>query len=186
MAGLLAVKSVNRNRMKMNDHRERAHFGANVRGFSLLEVLIALLVLMLGMLGLAWLQTIALSNQQSSFLRSQAIIQAHDISDRMFANPAGVIAGAYNSIGGTVSTPPTCLTTATGGDTLSAVDCTPAQMAQFDANEWNTANAYALPSGQGTVVGPVGGIYTVTVSWVELEKSGADTKTFTFQVKPMP
>ncbi len=158
-----------------------------IQGFTLLEVLVALLVLMVGMLGLAGLQTVALSTNHSAYLRSQAIIQAHDMADRMHANPVGVKAGAYNSIGGPVTTPPTCLTTATAGASLSSIDCTPAQIAQFDANEWNTVIVNQLPSGAGTVAGPDGsGIYTVTLSWVENETSGANTKTFAFQVKPLP
>ena len=157
------------------------------RGFTLLEVLIALLVLMAAMLGLAGLQTMSLSTNHSAYLRSQAIIQAHDMADRMHANSAGVKAGAYDSISGLGGSPPACLSTATSEDALSSIDCTSAQMAQFDANEWNTINASELPSGEGTVAGPDGsGVYTVTLSWVEDEKSGADLKTFVFQVKPLP
>lgn len=153
----------------------------------MLEVLVALLLLMAGMLGLAGLQTVALSTNHGAFLRSQAIIQAHDMADRMHANSEGVKAGAYNSISGLGTSPPTCLTTATSGEALSAVNCTSTQIAQFDAHEWNTSNAGTLPSGAGTVAGPDGnGVYTVTLSWVESEKSGTDTKTFIFQLKPLP
>ena len=106
MAGLLALI------MRMNKHTNQ--------GFTLLEVLVALLVLMVGMLGLAGLQTVALSTNHGSYLRSQAIIQAHDMADRMHANPVGVQAGAYNSISGLGTSPPPCLTTATGGDALAA------------------------------------------------------------------
>ena len=157
------------------------------QGFTLLEVLVALLVLMVGMLGLAGLQTMALSTNHSAYLRSQAVIQAHDMADRMHANSEGVLAGDYNSISGLESSPPVCLTTATSGDALSAVDCTSAQIAQFDGNEWNTTNAAVLPSGAGSVTGPDGsGSYTITLFWMETEKSGGDMKTFVFQVKPLP
>jgi type IV pilus assembly protein PilV len=156
-------------------------------GFTMLEVLVALLVLMVGMLGLVGLQTVAVSTNHGAFLRSQAIIQAHDIADRMHANSEGVQAGAYNSISGIATSPPICLTTATSGDALAAVDCTSSEIAQFDAHEWNTNNASTLPSGAGTVAGPDGnGIYTIIISWVEVEKSGADSKTFAFQIKPLP
>ena len=172
---------------KVDDCRKRVFCSANNHGFTLLEVLIALVILMVAMLGLAGLQTMSLSTNHSAYLRSQAIIQAHDMSDRMFANSVGVQAGAYNSISGIESSPPVCLTKYTTGDALASVDCTPTQMARSDGYEWNTTNASELPSGAGTVAGPDGGgRYTVTLSWVEDEKSGADLKTFVFQVKPLP
>jgi type IV pilus assembly protein PilV len=159
---------------------------ARMQGFTLLEVMVAVLVLMTGLVAVAGLQTISASNNHSSFLRSQAIIQAHDMSDRMHANSAGVLAGAYNSISEISSSPPTCLTTATSGDALDAIDCSTTEIAQFDSYEWNTANATLLPSGTGTVAGPDGdGIYTITLSWREIGKSSADMKNFQFRIKPL-
>jgi type IV pilus assembly protein PilV len=170
----------------VNSRRERGFARKHTRGLSLLEVLIALVLLMAGMLALAGLQTVSLANNHSAYLRSQAVIQAHDMADRMYANSAGVQAGDYNSISGIPSNPPTCLTTATSTQILAGIACTPAQMAVFDGWEWNTANANVLPSGVGTVAGPDGnGVYTVTLSWLEHETDGTDTKTFAFQVKPM-
>ncbi len=56
-------------------------------GFSLLEVLIALLVLSIGLLGLAGLQTLGLKFNMQSYQRTQAALLAYDIVDRMRANP---------------------------------------------------------------------------------------------------
>lgn len=167
--------------------RARRNTRAGQGGTTLLEVLIALLVLMAGFLAVAGLQTVALGNNHSAFLRSQAVLQAHDMSDRMYANTAGVQAGAYNAISGTPSDPG-CLTNAEPEhSSLETLSCTPAQMAQFDAFEWNTANAALLPSGAGTVTGPTGnGVYTITLSWQEQEADGAAAKTFSFQVQPLP
>ena len=161
------------------------------RGLSLLEVLIALVLLMGGMLAIAGLQAVSLSNNHSAYLRSQAVLQAHDMADRMYANSVGVLAGSYNSISGIPVNPPTCLTTSTSEQTLAGINCTAAQMAVFDGWEWNTANAAVLPSGLGTVAGPDGnGTYAITLSWLEQEEDGSsdstDTKTFVFRVKPMP
>lgn len=158
------------------------------RGTTLLEVLIALLVLMAGFLAVAGLQSVALANNHSAFLRSQAVIQAHDMSDRMYANTAGVQAGSYSGISGIASSHPECMTTAGPGTAaLDAVDCTPSEMAQFDAWQWNTVNANLLPSGAGTVTGPdANGVYTITLSWLEQETDGTATKSFSFQVQPLP
>ena len=143
---------------------------------------------MSGFLAVAGLQSVALSNNHSAFLRSQAVVQAHDMSDRMYANTVGVQAGSYNAISGIPNNPPVCLTNvAPEHASLDALSCTPAQMATFDAWEWNTANANLLPSGTGTVAGPNGnGVYTITLSWLEQEAKGTATKTFSFKVQPLP
>lgn len=173
---------------KVDDCRQRVFCGTNNHGFSLLEVMIALVILMVGMLGLAGLHTVSMSNLNSAYLRSQAVIQAHDMADRMYANIEGVDEGAYDSISGLPSNPPTCLTTATSEDALSGINCSSAQIAQFDASEWNTINATVLPNGTGTVVAAGDGIYTITLAWEELQKSdsGQDTKTFVYKVRPLP
>lgn len=171
-----------------NSHRSQACGVARCAGTSLLEVLISLVVLTTGFVALAGLQSFALANNHSAFLRSQAVIQAHDMSDRLYANLMGVQAGNYNAISGIANNPPVCLTTAApGSEYLDAVNCTPAQMAQFDGWEWNTMNANMLPAGAGTVAGPDGnGVYVVTVTWLEQETQGTDSKSFAFQVKPLP
>lgn len=56
------------------------------QGFSLVEVLVALLVLAIGLLGMAGLQTRGVSTNFSALQRSQAILYAHDIVERMRAN----------------------------------------------------------------------------------------------------
>lgn len=59
------------------------------RGVALLEVLIAVLVLSIGLLGMAALQAQALRNNQSAHERSQAVILTYSIFDAMRADPSG-------------------------------------------------------------------------------------------------
>lgn len=66
------------------------------KGASLLEVLIAVLVLAVGLLGVAALQAGALRNNQSSYERSEAVIQSYAMFDVLRANRAAAIAGNYN------------------------------------------------------------------------------------------
>lgn len=66
------------------------------RGFSLLEVLIAVVVLSFGLLGMAALQINALKNSQSSFQRTQAVMLSYFMLDAMRANRADAIGGNYN------------------------------------------------------------------------------------------
>lgn len=127
------------------------------RGFSLLEVLVALVVLSLGLLGIAGLQLTSVRYGYSANLLYQAALQANDMADRMRANMVGVNAGAYNNISG-VGADPGCI----------SVSCSPAQMAATDAYQWNTLNATQLPSGAGTVTGAgANSVFTITLTWNE-------------------
>jgi len=109
-------------------------------GFSLIEVLVAALVLSIGLVGVAGLQAVSLKNNQSTFMRSQAAILAYDLADRMRANVAGANAGDYDPAVAAVDS--NCNTT-TG--------CTPSALAAHDLGEWNAAMSAYLPSGQGFV-----------------------------------
>lgn len=127
------------------------------KGLSLLEVLIALVLLAVGLLGIAGLQITGIRYAHNASLRYQAMLQVVDMADRMRANQLGLDAGSYNNISGTGSDP-NCISSG----------CTPAQMAQTDRFEWNTTNARTLPSGAGTIVNN-GNRFTITVSWREME-----------------
>ena len=128
------------------------------RGFTLLEVLIAVVVLSIGLLGIAGLQAFGQRSNHSAYLRSQATALAYDMIDRMRANTAGVLSGAYNAIdttSGTYSNP--------GCDTAT---CSSSQMAQYDMYDWQQELATQLPTGNGKVTGAgVGSMFTVTVMW---------------------
>lgn len=142
-------------------------------GFTLVEVLVALVILCVGLLGLAGLHLSGLRNNESAYLRSQATLQAYDMVDRMRANLAGLEAGGYDVITALVGDPG-CI----------SVGCTPLQMAAYDAFEWNTANAGLLPSGSGTVTGAgTGSVFTVTVAWDDTKSGSADTR-FVVTVRP--
>ncbi len=61
-------------------------------GFTLIEVLVSVLILAIGLLGLAGLQLAGLQNNQSALLRSQATMIAYDIGDKLRATPEGDLA----------------------------------------------------------------------------------------------
>lgn len=65
------------------------------RGFTLIETLVALLVLSIGLLGVAALQLTSLRSNTSSSYRSQATFLAYDIADRMRANRQAALNGDY-------------------------------------------------------------------------------------------
>lgn len=136
-------------------------FPSRMSGVSLLEVLISVLIMGIGMLGIAAMQATALRNSQSSVERSQAVIQSYTIIDAMRANRENALAGAYNT-GGWMCSPPT-------GSGLSATD----------RAAWLTSLQAALGSsgddGQ-SVCGEVAcnsGICTVGVRWDDSRAGGS-------------
>jgi len=70
------------------------------RGVGLVEVLVAVLVLSIGLLGVGMVQTRALTNNNSSMGRSMSVIASYSIMDAMRADRVNALAGNYN---GTVS-----------------------------------------------------------------------------------
>jgi type IV pilus assembly protein PilV len=117
------------------------------RGFTLIEVLVTLLIVAIGLLGLAGLQVTGLRSNLSSEARSQASLLANDIIERMRANPLGVqnptaandnayaniIVGAAINCG---APPAPFCSNYNDGTGTGAVACTPAQTATFDAWVW--------------------------------------------------
>ena len=160
-----------------------------LQGFSLIEVLVALAVLSIGLLGLAALQTTGLKFNHQSYERTQAVLQAYDIIDRMRANKSGTgntINTAYNSValGNLPTISQYCTTVST---------CTGDQLALFDIRSWNAANASILSEGRGAICKgnftndannePTGctqggSIYSVAITWRENDlKSRLDVET---------
>jgi len=111
-------------------------------GFTLVEVMVAALIMSVGLLGLAGLQAASLRNNQGAFMRSQASTLVYDLADRMRTNVSSANSNFYSVAAANVAVNANCNTTA---------GCTPQQMAQSDLAEWNTVIASHLPLGQGIV-----------------------------------
>ncbi|MCW8908717.1 MAG: type IV pilus modification protein PilV [Sedimenticola sp.] len=130
------------------------------RGFTLLEVLIAVLVLSIGLIGLAGMQLLGVKNNNSAAMRSQAVFLAQDISDRMRANIGN--AGSY-----VITGTPSCvgLCTITSG-------CSGSQLATYDVCQWRNSAA-TLPSGIGHITYDAGNdVYRIRLMWDD-ERTGA-------------
>jgi len=125
-------------------------------GFTLIEVLIALIILSVGMLGIAGLYVHSMQAGRTSMFRHNAVILAGDVADRIRANPRA--AAAYAGAG------------ANNNCVNGGVNCTPAQMAANDIFLWEQQAAATLPNGDVTiqfnnaVVPPE---YTISVTWDE-------------------
>ena len=139
-------------------------------GFSMIEVLITIVILMIGLLGLAGLQTKALTAQMEAYQRSQALILLKDMVDRISAN-------RKNALSYVTELNPAASCPAAG-----------ATVASVDLNEWcnallgaaevqDTAKVGAMIGARGCItqtIAPVTGVpsqYLVAVAWQGLNST---------------
>lgn len=141
------------NQLKISDSNSRAS------GFTLVEVMVALVIFSVGLLGLAGLHASSMQNNKTSDIRGIAVIQAHDMADRIRANARGT-SGDYNAIVTGIPAP--------GTDCISTAACTsPSAIAAWDNFEWQTNLNTFLPAGRGTVTRNASGTLTIIVMWDE-------------------
>jgi type IV pilus assembly protein PilV len=145
-----------------------------LRGFTLVEVMVALVILSVGLLGIASLYVVTLKSSGGAIYRMQAVNLASDLADRIRANRRANVAYAGAPANNNCYTP--------------AATCNAAQMAANDLLVWNAQVAAILPQGNGTVA--VAGAaypytYTINLSWLEsgaASAASATTYTMTFQL----
>jgi type IV pilus assembly protein PilV len=124
--------------------------GAKQKGFGLIEILVALLVLAIGLLGMASLQTTSLQQTTGSQARTQAILLAEDMVERIRANRSNL--ASY-----TLSDPD-----AVACNTGFAI--TNGGVAADDINEWRNALGCLLPEGNGEI-SVSNNVVTVDITW---------------------
>ena len=169
-------------------------------GFSLIEVLIALVVIAIGLLGIAGMQALALSNTSVARQRSLAAIQAASMGSMMRANRGYWESATSVDVTATGASSGTSWssTTLSGSVSSQGVDCaastcsTPLQMAAYDLQNWGLFIVQQLPKGTGRVQCAAGNPVScrVSVSWAEksVTLNGASgssaTQTYTLLVQP--
>jgi type IV pilus assembly protein PilV len=153
------------------------------RGFTLLEVLITLIILAIGMLGLANLQSKIHVTEMESYQRAQAVLLLQDMTDRINSNRGGAATYVSATVLGTGNADDDCTALATN---------TAALRAARDRCEWDLALKGASEQRGGVNVGGMigargcvelvqpanpaagvctPGIYRVTVAWQGLHKT---------------
>jgi type IV pilus assembly protein PilV len=147
----------------------------HANGFTLIETMVALIVLSVGMIGVAALHGRSLSATGAAIHQSQAIALAGDMADRIRINR-----GAGADYAGEAADFGCDAATGDGGH-----DCSEAEMAAHDLFVWENQVADSLPGGQGTVAvdmttNPTS--YTVAVSWNEPSSEDPVTFSFTFKL----
>ena len=143
---------------------------AREHGFSLIEVLVTIAILMIGLLGLAALQTNATIAEMEAYQRSQALVLVQDMADRIAANKGDAASSVVDDLG---------LTSATCASTLVG--------AALDKCEWGNklAGAAEVTAGgtkvgamlgaRGCITSPSANVYMVTVAWQGMSKVGSST-----------
>ena len=144
-------------------------------GLTLIEAMVALLVLSVGVIGVAVLHGQSLAASRSAIFRSQAISLASDMADRIRLNRAAQTAYEGSPSDKHCDDQP---------DPVIAA-CSPAERAADDLFDWSTAVAAGLPGGTGSVrvdtsTDPAS--YTVTVAWDEATESGRAALPLSFRL----
>jgi type IV pilus assembly protein PilV len=137
-------------------------------GFTMIEVLVTIAILVVGLLGLAAMQTLSTLAELESYQRSQALVLVRDMADRMSANKTQITSYVSTNVG------------------LAPMDCsgyvaTPSF--KLDLCEWNNQlnGAAEVTGGKnvGAMIGARGCIvrldpvtFLVTVSWQGLSRAG--------------
>lgn len=136
-------------------------------GFTLIEVLIALLVLAIGLLGMAGLMMTSLQSSQGAYLRSQASVLAQDLVERMRANrDQATTTTNYALAESATTTNPGCATSSAG--------CSPSAQAQQDLYDWQAALEAGIPGATAVIARQNGNEYTITIEWEEHASEDAD------------
>ena len=117
-------------------------------GTTLVEVLVTLVVISVGLLGIAGLQLVSLRNNKDATIRTQASVLAADITDRMRANRTAALNDQYNL-------------------EIDASPGTGTSIPEDDLTAWRTALAQQLPNGTGSVDRTTGNVFTITIQWRE-------------------
>lgn len=126
------------------------------RGFTLVETLVAMVVISVGMLGIAAMYVEGLRAGRTSVFRTAAIGLASDMADRIRANTTA--GAAYAGAG------------ADNNCVNGAADCTPVQLAADDIFWWSQSVAALLPGGEADITVAPGAplnSYTITINWSE-------------------
>jgi type IV pilus assembly protein PilV len=137
-------------------------------GFTMIEVLVTIAILVVGLLGLAAMQTLSTLAELESYQRSQALVLVRDMADRMTANKAQIVNYVASDVGLTVQD-------------CAAYLATPSY--KLDLCEWNnqlngssekvgSKNVGAMIGARGCVVRMDPTTFMVTVAWQGLSRAG--------------
>lgn len=138
-------------------------------GFTMIEMLVALLILSVGLLGIAALQTTGQRATYQAYVRTQATWLAYDIMDRMRNNQT--VLDSYLSGNQTVTEPNTA---------CDDNSCSLANLAQYDLDNWFYRINDTLPMGEGEIAATATeNQYLISLSWLDRQQQDDDGEIIT-------
>jgi type IV pilus assembly protein PilV len=177
------------------------------RGFSLIEVMVALIVIAVGLLGIGKMQALAIASTTSASMRSLAAIEAASLAGSMHANrdywdatPPVTTTVTGTTITSTTAGFPAAGSDCTDGDVGATLPCSTTALASYDLEQWALALNQLLPNATATIncpnqTAPLS--CTIQISWSEkavaINSTEAanvatteqfDTPTYTLYVEP--
>lgn len=178
--------------MKAVDATGKAMRSARAQGgFTMLEVMVALLILLVGLLGLAGMLVTAQQGEVEAYQRKQALVLLQDMMDRMTANPLS--ASCYAITTSASSGSPALGTGYSGGYVCGAGSASQQTRASEDLQAWNdallgvseqksaadTTKIGGIIDARGCVTNPSSGVYTLSVAWRGLAPTTAPPAAYT-------
>ena len=149
-------------------------------GFTLVETMVALVVLAVGMLGIAALYIESLRSGRMSITHTNAVTLAAGMADRIRANANGVTAYAHVAVDNAMAG------SAANHCVNGATDCTPAQLAADDWFWWYEDVKDRMPQGRQAsiqvVKAPPINVYTIDLQWPEREQTAPASYRLTFSL----
>ncbi|NOQ77116.1 MAG: type IV pilus modification protein PilV [Methylococcaceae bacterium] len=154
------------------------------KGFTLLEVLITVIILAVGLLGLAGLQVKSMRNNLSSEHRSQAALLAYDMADRIRSNQKQAKLGNASRYVGNI---PTAASAAALGCNTLATACSWSSIAEVDLAEWQNTLTNTLPGASASgAISSLDGVFTITVNWDDNRDGNTDASDALFTLSFQP
>jgi type IV pilus assembly protein PilV len=153
---------------------QQTSFVSHQEGFTLLEVLVSLVILMIGLLGMAGLIVNVQKADMDSYQRRQAVILLQDMVNRMNANrrvascyvitTSTTTGTPFMGVGSTVT--PACVAGSSGEPERAIADLTAWDSALKGAAETHSgSNVGVMIGARGCITNPSAGIYRISVAW---------------------
>ena len=127
------------------------NMGSRQRGAGLIEVLVAILILAIGLLGMAGMTAASIKYNQMSRMRGAGVLLVNDLAERARVNVLGFDAGSYDSPNNKKYSFSTTLTNESGCSDLGANKCTAGDLATYDVNQWLKNIRARLPGGDAFI-----------------------------------
>jgi len=139
------------------------------KGFTLVEVLVALVIISVGLLGIAATQAVALGTTAGAHIESLVAIEAQSLAAAMEADSDYWAAGHFPSKAFTVTGATISSNGLKASADCTAKACTPTEMAAYDLRRWgqNLQNLIPTASGKISCKAGVPPVCTITVAWTE-------------------